>query len=211
MTKKEKIQQIIGILEKLYPKTPIPLSHKDSYTLLVAVLLSGQSTDKSVNKVTPTLFKLANTPEKMAKLPVIKIREIIKLVGLSPAKSKNIKALSQILVKKHHSKVPESFGELESLPGVGHKTASVVMSQVFGYAAFPIDTHIHRLAYRWGLSNGKNVTQTEKDLKRLFPKELWNKLHLQMIFFGREHCPARGHDAGKCPICSEFGRKKLTK
>ena len=157
MTKKEKVQQIIGILEKLYPKTPIPLSHKDSYTLLVAVLLSGQSTDKSVNKVTPALFKLANTPEKMAKLSVAKIREIIKPVGLSPAKSKNIKAFSQILVKKHNSEVPQSFTELEALPGVGHKTASVVMSQAFGCAAFPIDTHIHRLAYRWGLSNGKNV------------------------------------------------------
>lgn len=209
MLKKEKVQQIIRILERLYPKTPIPLKHKNPYTLLVAVLLSGQSTDKSVNKVTPALFKLANTSEKMAKVPVAKIREIIKPVGLSPAKSKNIKALSQILVKKHDGQVPSTFAELEALPGVGHKTASVVMSQAFGHPAFPVDTHIHRLAYRWGLSNGKNVTQTEKDLKRLFPKELWNKLHLQMIFFGREHCPARGHDVRKCPICSRLGRKRL--
>lgn len=207
ISKKEKVQKIIGILERLYPKTPIPLKHKNPYTLLVAVLLSGQSTDKSVNKVTPTLFKLASTPEKMAKLPVAKIREIIKPVGLSPAKSKNIKAFSQILVKKHDGQVPSTFTELEVLPGVGHKTASVVMGQAFGHPAFPVDTHIHRLAYRWGLSNGKNVVQTEKDLKRLFPKELWSKLHLQMIFFGREHCPALRHDAGKCPICEKFGRR----
>ncbi len=209
MNKKEKVKQIIRILEKLYPKVPIPLKHKNPYQLLVAVLLSGQSTDKSVNKVTPVLFKLAGTPEKMAKLPVSKIREIIKPVGLSPAKSKNIKALSQILVKKHGGKVPSTFAEPEALPGVGHKTASVVMSQAFGQPAFPVDTHIHRLAYRWGLSNGKNVTQTEKDLKRLFPEEFWNKLHLQFIYFGREYCPARGHDARKCPICSKFGRKIL--
>lgn len=208
MTKKEKAEQIIKILNKLYPKVPIPLKHKNPFTLLVAVVLSGQSTDKSVNKVTPTLFKLADMPEKMAKLPVSKIREIIKPVGLSPAKSKNIKAFSQILVKKHNSVVPSTFAELEALPGVGHKTASVVMSQAFGQPAFPVDTHIHRLAYRWGLSNGKNVTQTEKDLKRLFPQEFWNKLHLQMIYFGREHCPARGHEANECPICSKFGRKK---
>lgn len=207
--KQEKVNQIIQILEELYPKVPIPLKHKNSYQLLVAVLLSAQATDVSVNRVTPILFKLANTPDKMSKIPVTKIREIIKPVGLSPTKSKNIKALSQILVKNHHSKVPESFEELEALPGVGHKTASVVMSQAFGHAAFPVDTHIHRLAYRWGLSNGKNVIQTEKDLKRFFPKEMWNKLHLQMIFFGREYCPARGHDAMKCPICNQFGRKGI--
>jgi len=204
ISKKEKVRQIIRLLDKLYPKTPIPLKHKDPFTLLVAVLLSGQSTDQSVNKVTPALFRLAGTPENMAKLSVSKIREIIKPVGLSPAKSKNIKALSQILVKKHGGRVPSTFVELEALPGVGHKTASVVMSQAFGEFAFPVDTHIHRLAHRWGLSNGKNVTQTEKDLKRLFPEKLWNKLHLQMIFFGREYCPARGHDAKKCPICSIF-------
>jgi len=207
MLKKEKTQQIIWILDKLYPKVPIPLKHKNPYTLLVAVVLSGQSTDKMVNKVTPDLFRLADTPGKMAKLPVTKIREIIKPAGLSPAKSKNIKTLSQIIVKKHNSEVPQTFAELEALPGIGHKTASVVMSQAFGYPAFPVDTHIHRLAYRWGLSNGKNVTQTEKDLKRLFPKDLWNKLHLQMIYFGREYCPALRHDPKECPICSKFGRK----
>lgn len=209
LTKKEKVRRIIQLLDKLYPKTPIPLKHKDPFTLLVAVLLSGQSTDRSVNKVTPALFKLASTPEKMAKLSVSKIREIIKPVGLSPTKSKNIKALSQIIVKKHGSQVPSTFEELEALPGVGHKTASVVMSQAFGKPAFPVDTHIHRLAYRWRLSNGKNVVQTEKDLKRLFPQELWNKLHLQMIYFGREYCPARGHDEKECPICSKFGRRSL--
>lgn len=202
MTKKEKIQKILRILEKLYPEVSIPLTHKNSYQLLIAVLLSGQSTDKSVNKVTPVLFGLADTPEKMVRLPVSRIREIIKPVGLSPAKSKNIKALSQILVKKYRGQVPASFADLESLPGVGHKTASVVMSQAFGHPAFPVDTHIHRLAYRWGLSNGKNVVQTEKDLKRLFSQHLWNRLHLQMIYFGRQYCPARGHEAEKCPICS---------
>lgn len=207
LTKKEKVQQIILILDKLYPKTPIPLKHKNPFTLLVAVVLSGQSTDKSVNKVTPTLFNLADTPEKMVKLSISKILKIIKSVGLSPTKSKNIKVLSQILVKKFNSEVPQTFAALESLPGVGHKTASVVMSQAFNQSAFPVDTHIHRLAYRWGLSNGKNVTQTEKDLKRLFPEKFWNKLHFQMIYFGREHCPARGHDMKKCPICSKFGRK----
>jgi len=208
-SKKEKVQRIIRILDKLYPKTPIPLKHKDPFTLLVAVVLSGQSTDKMVNKVTPALFKLASTPEKMAEQPVAKIREIIKPCGLSPAKSRNIKALSHIIVKKHGGQVPSTFEELEALPGVGHKTASVVMSQAFSQPAFPVDTHIHRLAYRWGLSNGKSVTQTEKDLKRLFPKEHWNRLHLQMIYFGRQYCPARGHDPRKCPICSQFGRKSL--
>ncbi|MBN2087660.1 endonuclease III [Candidatus Peregrinibacteria bacterium] len=204
MKQQEKIQAITKILDKLYPKTPIPLKHKDAFTLLVAVLLSGQSTDVSVNKVTPALFKIGGTAEKMSKLSVKQIRDIIKPVGLSPTKSKNIKALSQILVKRFGGFVPDNFEDLESLPGVGHKTASVVMSQAFGHSAFPIDTHIHRLAKRWGLSSGKNVVQTEKDLKRLFPKERWNKLHLQMIFFGREFCPARGHDKKKCPICSLF-------
>lgn len=201
MKKQEKIQIITKILDKLYPSTPIPLKHKNSFTLLVAVLLSGQSTDVSVNKVTPALFKLADDAEKMAKLPVSKILEIIKPVGLSPTKSKNIKALSHILAKKFKGCVPDNFEDLESLPGIGHKTASVVMSQAFGHSAFPVDTHIHRLAKRWSLSNGKNVVQTEKDLKRLFPEKTWNKLHLQMIFFGREYCPARGHDKEKCPIC----------
>ena len=203
-SKKAKVQQIIRILEKLYPKAPIPLKHKSPFTLLVAVLLSGQSTDKIVNKITPALFKLADTPEKMAKLSVAKISSIIKPIGLSPTKSKNISALSKILVKEFDSVVPSTFEELESLPGIGHKTASVVMSQAFGKPAFPVDTHIHRLAHRWGLSNGKNVEQTEKDLKRLFPEKLWNKLHIQMIYFGREYCPARGHEVGECPICSKL-------
>ena len=207
ISKKEKVKKIIRILDKLYPKVPIPLKHKTPFTLLVAVILSGQSTDKMVNKVTPKLFRLADSPEKMAKLPVKKIREIIKPCGLSPAKSKNISALSKILIKKYNSEVPQTFAALEELPGVGHKTASVVMSRAFGKPAFPVDTHIHRLAYRWGLSKGKNVRQTEKDLKRLFPQELWNKLHLQMIYFGREYCPARGHDPERCPICSKFGRR----
>lgn len=210
MTKPEKAQQIAKILNRLYPKTPIPLKHKNPYTLLIAVILSGQSTDKTVNKVTPGLFRLADRPEKMAKLPVSKIRGLIKPCGLSPAKAKNIKALSRILVKKYDGQVPRTFRELEALPGVGHKTASVVMSQAFCTPAFPVDTHIHRLAYRWGLSNGKSVARTEKDLKRLFPKERWNKLHLQMIYFGREHCPARNHDIKKCPICSKYGRKSLS-
>ena len=208
MTKKEKAKGIMKILDKLYPKTPIPLKHKrkNHFTFLVAVLLSAQATDKMVNRITPTLFKLADTPEKMMKVPVEKIREIIKPIGLSPAKAKNIKALSKILVDKFGGKVPASFSELESLPGVGHKTASVVMAQAFNQPAFPVDTHIHRLAKRWGLSNGKSVAQTERDLKKVFPKEQWRKLHLQMIFFGREHCPALRHDKKKCPICSEFGR-----
>ena len=201
MTKKEKVQTIARILDKLYPKTPIPLKHKNPFTLLVAVLLSGQSTDVSVNKVTPALFKIGGSAEKMVKLSVSKIRQIIKPVGLSPTKSKNIKALSQILVKRFSGVVPDNFEDLESLPGVGHKTASVVMSQAFDHSAFPVDTHIHRLAKRWGLSSGKNVVQTEKDLKKLFPEKSWNKLHLQMIFFGREYCPARGHDKKNCPIC----------
>jgi endonuclease-3 len=204
MTKKERAQIITKILDRVYPKVPIPLKHKNPFTLLIAVLLSGQSTDVSVNKVTPALFKLADSAEKMAKLRTSEIRDIIRPVGLSPTKSKNIKKLSEILVKKFNGRVPDNFKDLESLPGVGHKTASVVMSQAFGRPAFPVDTHIHRLAHRWRLSNGKNVKKTEEDLKRLFPESKWNKLHLQMIYFGREYCPARGHDKKKCLICSKL-------
>lgn len=213
ISKQKKVEEIMKLLDQLYPKTPIPLKHKnkDPFTLLVAVLLSARATDVSVNKVTPALFKLADTPKKMMKVPVEEIREIIKPVGLSPAKSKNVKELSRILVEKHDSRVPKTFHELEALPGVGHKTASVVMAQAFNIPAFPVDTHIHRLAYRWGLSNGKNVVQTERDLKRLFPKDKWTKLHLQIIFFGREYCPALRHDFKKCPICSKYGRKSLLK
>ncbi len=211
MTKKEKVEFVSKTLEDLYPKTPIPLDHTDNYTLLVAVLLSAQCTDARVNKITPHLYEKADSPEMMIKLSIEEIREIIYPCGLSPAKSKNIWNLSQILIDKHNGEVPESFEELEALPGVGHKTASVVMAQAFGHPAFPVDTHIHRLAHRWTLSNGKNVTQTEKDLKRLFPKEIWNKLHLQIIFFGREYCPARGHNPNDCPICSKIGRKDLFK
>jgi len=204
MTKKEKAHQVAQILNRLYPKVTVPLKHKSPFTLLIAVILSGQSTDKMVNRVTPKLFKLAGAPEKMAKLPKSEIRKIIKPCGLSPTKSKNISALSKILVKKYKSEVPQTFEELESLPGVGHKTASVVMSQAFGIPAFPIDTHIHCLAHRWGLSSGKNVRQTEKDLKRLFPKKIWNKIHIQIILFGRQFCPARGHEPKECPICSKY-------
>jgi len=209
MKKEERAHKIIEILGRLYPETPIPLKHKQNnvFTFLVAVLLSARATDKMVNKITPALFKLADSPEKMMKVPVEKIREVIKPVGLSPAKSKNIKALSKILVEKFGGKVPGTFADLESLPGVGHKTASVIMAQAFNQPAFPVDTHIHRLARRWGLSSGKSVVQTERDLKRLFPKEKWQKLHLQMIFFGREHCPALRHDQEKCPICSILSRK----
>jgi len=209
MTKREKVQDITTILEKLYPKTPIPLDHQDNYTLLVAVLLSAQCTDVRVNKVTPDLFAKANNPTDMVKLEVEDIKAIIRPCGLSPRKSKAIHELSEIILRKHDGEVPDNYEDLEALPGVGHKTASVVMSQGFGVPAFPVDTHIHRLAYRWGLSTGKNVVQTEKDLKRLFPKELWNKLHLQIIFFGREYCPARGHDPKECPICSKHGRKGM--
>ena len=193
MKKKERVEFIAQTLEQLYPETPVPLDHKDAYTLLVAVLLSAQCTDERVNKITPALFETADNPFDMAQVPVDDIREIIKPCGLSPFKSKAISGLSQILVEKYNGEVPQSFEELEALPGVGHKTASVVMSQAFGVPAFPVDTHIHRLAERWKLSSGKSVEQTEKDLKRLFPKETWNQLHLQIIFYGREFCPARGH------------------
>ena len=204
MNKKERVDFIINKLEELYPRVPIPLDHKDAYTLLVAVLLSAQCTDKRVNLVTPELFALADTPKKMMKIPVEDIREIIKPCGLSPTKSRAISELSRILVEKYNGEVPDSYEELESLPGVGHKTASVVMSQAFGHPAFPVDTHIHRLMTRWKLTNGKNVEQTEKDAKRLFPEEIWNKLHLQIIYFGREYCPSRGHDETMCPICSKI-------
>ncbi|MCR9290692.1 endonuclease III [Saprospiraceae bacterium] len=207
MTRKQKAEEITTILEELYPETPIPLDHSDPYTLLVAVLLSAQCTDKRVNTVTPHLFNLADNPHDMAEVPVEDIKQIIRPCGLSPRKSKAISELSQILIDKHDSEVPQSFEDLEALPGVGHKTASVVMSQAFGVPAFPVDTHIHRLAIRWGLTNGKNVVQTEKDLKKLFPKEKWNRLHLQIIFFGREYCPARGHKMKDCPICSKYGVK----
>jgi endonuclease-3 len=205
MTKKERAAFVIEKLEELFPETPIPLDHKDAFTLLVAVALSAQSTDVSVNKVTPALFALADTPENMAALSEEKILSIIKTVGLAPGKSKNIRALSRQLVEKHQGKVPDNFPDLEALPGVGHKTASVVMSQAFGVPAFPVDTHIHRLMTRWKLTNGKSVEQTEADAKKLFPEALWNKLHLQIIFFGRSFCPARNHDADSCPICSIVG------
>ena len=203
MNKKERVAFVAETLERLYPETPVPLDHTDPYTLLIAVLLSAQCTDERVNKITPTLFERARKPQEMVTLSVEEIREIIKPCGLSPFKSKAIHGLSEILIEKYEGEVPQSFEELEALPGVGHKTASVVMSQAFGVPAFPVDTHIHRLATRWKLTNGKNVEQTEKDLKRLFPKETWNKLHLQIIFFGREYCPARGHKMEDCLICRE--------
>ena len=201
MTKAEKVAFIINRLEELYPEIPIPLDHKDPYTLLVAVLLSAQSTDVRVNLTTPHLFAKADNPWDMVKLTVDEIREIIKPVGLSPQKAKGIYGLSEILIEKYDGVVPANFEALESFPAVGHKTASVVMSQAFGVPAFPVDTHIHRLMYRWGLSNGKNVVQTEKDAKRLFPKELWNNLHLQIIWYGREYCKARDCYGITCKIC----------
>lgn len=197
MKKDQKVKFIIEELEKLYPETPVPLNHKDPFTLLIAVLLSAQCTDERVNQVTPHLFKLASTPKKMAALTQPEIEKIIRPCGLAPAKSKHILELSKILMAKHNGKVPQSFEELEALPGVGHKTASVVMAQAFGVPAFPVDTHIHRLMVRWKLTNGKNVVQTERDAKKLFPENLWNKLHLQIIFYGREYSPARGHDLAK--------------
>lgn len=208
MNKKEKTQFIVETLESLYPDTPIPLDHYSSYTLLIAVLLSAQCTDERVNQITPVLFSKADTPEAMVLLSIDEIREIIRPCGLSPAKSKAIWNLSQILIDKYAGEVPRTFEQLEELPGVGHKTASVVMSQAFGVPAFPVDTHIHRLAIRWGLTNGRNVEQTEKDLKKIIPKELWNKAHLQIIFFGRQYCPARGHVEANCPICSVVGCKE---
>lgn len=201
MNKKERVEFITNKLEELYPETPIPLDHSDPYTLLIAVLLSAQCTDERVNKITPNLFQKANNPYDMIGLSIEEIRDIIKPCGLSPFKSKAIWNLSKIIVDEYNGNVPKTFEELEALPGVGHKTASVVMSQAYGVPAFPVDTHIHRLAERWKLSNGKSVEQTEKDLKRLFPREIWNKLHLQIIFYGRQFCPARGHIVENCIIC----------
>ncbi|TXG39772.1 endonuclease III domain-containing protein [Seonamhaeicola maritimus] len=209
MTKQESVNFVINTLYKLYPEIPIPLDHKDPYTLLIAVLMSAQSTDVRVNKITPLLFEKADNPYDMAKLSVEEIRDIIKPVGLSPMKSKGIHGLSKILIDKYNGEVPQSFEALEALPAVGHKTASVVMSQAFGIPAFPVDTHIHRLMYRWNLSNGKNVVQTEKDAKRLFPKELWNDLHLQIIWYGREYSPARGWNLDKDIITKAIGRKSV--
>ena len=209
MTKKEKVVFVINELKKLYPKIPIPLEHSDPYTLLIAVLMSAQSTDVRVNKITPLLFKRANNPYDMIKLSENEIREIIKPVGLSPMKSKGIYELSHILINKYNGEVPKSFEALEKLPAVGHKTASVVMSQAFGIPAFPVDTHIHRLMYRWGFSNGKNVVQTEKDAKRIFPRALWNDLHLQIIWYGREYSPARGWNLEKDKITKTIGRKSV--
>jgi len=211
MNKQEKVQFIIDELEKLYPETPIPLDHTDEYTLLIAVLLSAQCTDVRVNKVTPALFKMANTPSEMIKHTAEEIKKIIRPCGLSPRKSKAIYDLSHILLDKYNGRVPKSFEQLEELPGVGHKTASVVMSQAFGVPAFPVDTHIHRLMYRWNLTNGKNVDQTEKDAKRLFPREIWNKLHLQIIFYGREYSPARGASIKTDYITASVGRKSEIK
>jgi endonuclease-3 len=209
MTKQQKINYLINKLEELYPEVPIPLQHKDAFTLLIAVILSAQSQDARVNTVTPTLFAKADNPYDMIKLSIEEIREIIKPVGLSPMKSKGIYELSHLLIDKHKGKVPNTFKDLEALPSVGHKTASVVMSQAFGIPAFPVDTHIHRLMYRWNLSTGKNVVQTEKDAKRLFPKELWNKLHLQIIFYGRAFSPARAWNIEKDIIYQKIGRKNL--
>ncbi|TBN06493.1 endonuclease III [Hyunsoonleella flava] len=211
MTKQESVDFVIKTLNNIYPHIPIPLDHKDPYTLLIAVLMSAQSTDVRVNQITPLLFEVADNPYDMIKLSVEEIRDIIKPVGLSPMKSKGIHGLSKILIEKHDGKVPQSFEALEELPAVGHKTASVVMSQAFGVPAFPVDTHIHRLMYRWNLSSGKNVVQTEKDAKRLFPKELWNDLHLQIIWYGREYSPARGWDLEKDIITKTIGRKSVIK
>lgn len=204
MTRKERAAYVDRKLAELYPDPAIPLDHKDPFTLLIAVLLSAHTTDKSVNRATPELFALADTPEKMIRAPLAEIQRIIRPVGLWPAKSKNIVELSRILVEKHGGQVPRTFEELEALPGVGHKTASVVMVQAFGVPAFPVDTHIHRLAERWGLSNGRSVEQTEEDLKALFPREHWSKLHLRFIYYGREHCTARGCDGATCELCREL-------
>jgi endonuclease-3 len=209
MTKSERVTFVINTLKELYPEIPIPLNHKDPYTLLIAVLLSAQCTDVRVNQITPLLFSKADNPYDMIKMSVEEIREIIRPCGLSPMKSKGIHGLSHILIDKHEGKVPQSFESLEELPAVGHKTASVVMSQAFGVPAFPVDTHIHRLMYRWNLSNGKNVIQTEKDAKRIFPEETWNDLHLQMIWYGREYSPARGWDLEKDRITKTVGKKSV--
>lgn len=208
MNRKQRAETILAYLSQLYPAPPIPLDHHDSYSLLIAVLLSAQCTDKMVNTVTPNLWKLAKTPAAMARVEEEQILEVIRRLGLAPRKAKAIKQLSQILCDKHDGQVPASFEALEELPGVGHKTASVVMCQAFGVAAFPVDTHIHRLAQRWELTNGKSVEQTEQDLKKLFPESSWNKLHLQIIYYGREHCTARGCDGTVCPLCKELFPKR---
>lgn len=208
MKRKEKAERIQSMLEELYPEIPVPLDHETPFQLLVAVLMSAQTTDLKVNQVTPELFKQGPTPVEMAALEVAHIQSMIREVGLAPTKAKNIKRLSELLLERHDGEIPGTFAELEDLPGVGHKTAGVVLAQAFGIPAFPIDTHIHRLAARWGLSNGRNVEQTEKDLKAVFPKNAWNDLHLQIIFFGREYCPARYHDLSQCPICSWAATKK---
>jgi endonuclease-3 len=206
--KKERAAYVSRTLESLYPRTPIPLQHRDAFTLLVAVVLSAQCTDRKVNEITPELFARADTAETMAKVPVVEIQRIIRPCGLSPQKAKAISGLSKALVEHHGGQVPRTFEELEALPGVGHKTASVVMAQAFGVPAFPVDTHIHRLAARWGLSSGRNVVETERDLKALFPESTWNKLHLRMIYFGREHCTARGCNGHTCLICSCFNPER---
>ena len=209
MNKKNKVIFIIEELENLFPVVPIPLDHKDPYTLLIAVLLSAQCTDERVNLITPKLFKIADNPSDMSKLSINEIKEIIRPCGLSPMKSKGIYGLTRIILEKHNGKVPQTFEELEELPSVGHKTASVVMSQAFGHPAFPVDTHIHRLMFRWGLSNGTNVKQTEKDAKRLFPKDKWNKLHLQIIYYARKYSPARGWNLQNDSITKKIGRKSI--
>ena len=211
MKRKEKAERIQAMLEELYPETPVPLDHETPFQLLIAVLMSAQTTDLKVNQVTPELFKHGPTPQKMARLEVSQIQSMIREVGLAPTKAKNIRRLSELLLERHQGEIPNTFEELEALPGVGHKTAGVDLAQAFGIPAFPVDTHIHRLAARWGLSNGKNVDQTEKDLKAVFPKNAWNALHLQIIFFGREYCPARYHDLSQCPICSWAATKKRIK
>jgi len=209
LDKKNKVKYLIKELETLFPVVPVPLDHKDPYTLLIAVLLSAQCTDERVNQITPKLFEKADNPYEMVNLSVEEIKEIIRPCGLSPMKSKGIYGLSKIIIEKHNGLVPKTFEDLEELPGVGHKTASVVMSQAFGFPAFPVDTHIHRLMYRWGLSNGSNVKQTEKDAKRIFPQEKWNKLHLQIIFYARKFSPARGWDINKDIITKKIGRKSI--
>lgn len=211
MKKAERVQFILDTLEQNYPETPIPLNHTDAYTLLVSVLLSAQCTDERVNQITPLLFEKANNPADMLKLSVEEIQNIIRPCGLSPMKSKGIYGLSQMIMELHNGEVPASFEALEAMPGVGHKTASVVMSQAFGVPAFPVDTHIHRLAYRWRLSAARSVEETERDLKRLIPKDRWNKAHLQIIFMGREFCPARGHIIENCPVCSVLGCREKSK
>jgi len=211
MNRAERARRIVEILERLYPEVPIPLDHSDPFTLLVAVVLSAQTTDKKVNQITPALFAEAGTPEKMAALPVTRIHQLIREVGLAPQKAKNLSGLANLLVTRHDARVPRTFEELEALPGVGHKTASVVMAQAFGVPAFPVDTHILRLAERWQLSDGTSVTKTEADLKKTFDQSLWNGLHLRIIFFGREHCPALRHDMLHCPICSWAAKKTPAK